>query len=114
MIPVRIRRLAIRRPVQCKCGKRPIAHSILCERCAIRDRLRLRALPPIQAHVAMSYEEIGMVLGMNKVQVKTTVETALRKLRRNCRRFGLDVTDIIGRPTSNMARAEMWAADWNS
>lgn len=54
----------------------------------------------------MTFAEIGRALGITEYHAKWLCYSALRKLQRECKRRGIDVADIIGKPRSMMARLE--------
>jgi len=57
----------------------------------------------------VSYKEIGDALGISEYNARWICQAALRKVARACRRYGIDASDIIGKPESMLARAERYA-----
>lgn len=57
----------------------------------------------------LTLEEIGLELGISHARVRQLIVSGLRKLKRACRRYGIDESDIIGKPASMTARLQEWA-----
>jgi len=57
----------------------------------------------------MSYDAIAAELGITQAQARWIFRAALRKLRKACRRYGIEPGDVIGRPVSNFAQSETWS-----
>jgi hypothetical protein len=57
----------------------------------------------------MTFREIGRRTGIHPKTVEYVFYNALTKLKRECIRRGIDVADIIGRPQSMLAQAQILA-----
>ena len=93
------------------CNASTVGGKSRCDACAFKHRARNFQPPTIAP--AMSYDEIAIALGITQAQTRWILMGALRKLRRACKRFSIDPSDIVGRPTSMLARAELWSEDWS-
>jgi hypothetical protein len=115
---IRDRRERLRLAGMCiDCGKAPpIATAQRCEGCNQRmlDRYarsyekRMGAEDPTDGAV-VTLREIADELGMTHEGVRQILRKAMHKLRKACRKAGIDASDITGKPRSMLERAEDWA-----
>lgn len=93
------------------CGKRPRAETTRrCDPCRERFNAREKARTSGQAFSREDKEptlrDIAAELGVSAPRVQQLLTSALRKVRRECLRRGIDATWIIGKPISMLARIE--------
>jgi hypothetical protein len=93
------------------CGKYPkIATAQRCLQCNAKqsNRERLRKVGCVSGREAdgPSLREIADELGISPARVQQILTKALYKLRRECRRLGIDASYIVGKPLGMLASAE--------
>lgn len=98
------------------CGRWPhTATSKRCMRCRSKhsssQRVYLNRLDPTGGHTdgLMTFEQIGTNLNISRERARHIYLRALVKLRRQCKRMGIDANDIVDKGFSMLATAERWA-----
>jgi DNA-directed RNA polymerase sigma subunit (sigma70/sigma32) len=58
-----------------------------------------------------TFEEIARELGVSPNRARQLCVGALAKAKKACRRLGLSLADVIGKPVSMTARLQEWGSD---
>ena len=98
------------------CGRNP--HKATSKRCigcgvkaGMRQKryvIRLNSYDVPYERAEMSFEQIGANLNISRERARHIYLRALEKVRRQCKRMGMDPGDMVERGFSMLARAEQW------
>lgn len=117
-IRIRGRRAELEKAGLCiDCGLEPRRETskrgVVCgARANARQREYLKNLDPVDIQHAdgeMTFAEIGKVLNLSRERTRHIYLRALVKIRKECKRLGIEYTDVVGKGFSMLATAEKWA-----